>query len=104
LRYRLRSIRRATSYNQPANGTVANNDRRLAQVVGHCQELPGQELLQYIDDEGQVRDIGSDDVNEYLRTITGEDFTAKDFRTWAGTVPCPGRSRRSRRFPNESEP
>jgi DNA topoisomerase-1 len=66
--------------------SVAINDRRLAQVVGRCQELPGQELLQYIDDEGQVRDIGSDDVNEYLRTITGEDFTAKDFRTWAGTV------------------
>ncbi len=68
------------------NHSVAINDRRLAQVVKRCQELPGQELLQYIDDEGQVRDIGSDDVNEYLRTITGEDFTAKDFRTWAGTV------------------
>jgi DNA topoisomerase I len=66
--------------------SVAINDRRLAQVVRRCQELPGQELLQYIDDEGQVRDIGSNDVNEYLRSITGQDFTAKDFRTWAGTV------------------
>ena len=66
--------------------SVAINDRGLAQVVKRCQELPGQELLQYIDDEGQVRDIGSDDVNEYLRSITGQDFTAKDFRTWAGTV------------------
>ncbi|MGP0062786.1 MAG: DNA topoisomerase IB [Isosphaeraceae bacterium] len=68
------------------NHTVAINDRRLAHVVKRCQELPGQELLQYVDDEGQVRDIGSDDVNAYLRSITGQDFTAKDFRTWAGTV------------------
>jgi DNA topoisomerase I len=66
--------------------SVAINDRRLAQVVKRCQELPGQELLQYIDDDGQLRDIGSNDVNEYLRSITGQDFTAKDFRTWAGTV------------------
>jgi DNA topoisomerase I len=68
------------------NHTVAVNDRRLAQVVKRCQELPGQDLLQYIDDEGRVCDIGSEDVNEYLRSITGQDFTAKDFRTWAGTV------------------
>jgi DNA topoisomerase-1 len=66
--------------------TISIDDRRLAQVVGRCQELPGQELLQYVDEEGQTRDIASDDVNEYLREITGEDFTAKDFRTWAGTV------------------
>ncbi len=66
--------------------TVAIDDRRLAQVVRRCQELPGQELLQYIDDDGEIRDIGSDDVNEYLRAIAGEEFTAKDFRTWAGTV------------------
>jgi DNA topoisomerase-1 len=68
------------------NHTVAINDRRLAQVVKRCQDLPGQDLLQYIDDEGHVCDIGSDDVNEYLRSITGQEFTAKDFRTWAGTV------------------
>ena len=66
--------------------TVAIDDRRLAQVVRRCQELPGQELLQYIDEEGEARDVGSDDVNAYLREITGEEFTAKDFRTWAGTV------------------
>lgn len=66
--------------------TVAIDDRRLAQVVRRCQELPGQELLQYMDEDGQIRDIGSDDVNEYLREVTGQDFTAKDFRTWAGTV------------------
>jgi DNA topoisomerase I len=61
-------------------------DRRIARIVSRLQELPGQTLFQYLDDEGNVRDITSQDVNEYLREITGEDFTAKDFRTWAGTV------------------
>jgi DNA topoisomerase I len=61
-------------------------DRRLAGIVKRCQELPGQELFQYIDDNGERQDVGSADVNDYLREITGEDFTAKDFRTWAGTV------------------
>jgi DNA topoisomerase-1 len=65
---------------------ISLDDRRLAQVVRRCQELPGQELFQYVDEDGQVRDIGSEDVNEYLCEITGEGFTAKDFRTWAGTV------------------
>jgi DNA topoisomerase-1 len=65
---------------------VTIRDRRLARVVGRCQDLPGQELLQYVDDEGEVRDVRSDDVNEYLREIAGEEVTAKDFRTWAGTV------------------
>ena len=61
-------------------------DRRLARIVKKLQDLPGQELFAYVDDEGEVRDIKSQDVNDYLREITGEDFTAKDFRTWAGTV------------------
>ena len=61
-------------------------DRRLARIVAQCQELPGQELFQFVDEEGEVRDVGSQDINEYLREISGEDFTAKDFRTWAGTV------------------
>ncbi|MDQ3554134.1 MAG: DNA topoisomerase IB [Chloroflexota bacterium] len=61
-------------------------DRRLATIVRRCQELPGQELFQYIDEEGQVQDVSSTDVNEYLRQVTGQTFTAKDFRTWAGTV------------------
>jgi DNA topoisomerase-1 len=66
--------------------TVELNDRRLARTVKRCQELPGQELFQYRDDEGQRRTIDSADVNEYLRQITGQDFTSKDFRTWNGTV------------------
>jgi DNA topoisomerase-1 len=65
---------------------VSIDDRRLAQVVRRCQELPGQELLQYVGNDGEVHDIGSEDVNDYLREIAGEAFTAKDFRTWAGTV------------------
>jgi DNA topoisomerase-1 len=65
---------------------VGLRDRRLATIVKRCQELHGQELFQYVDDDGEVRDIASDDVNEYLRAISGGDFTAKDFRTWAGTV------------------
>ena len=61
-------------------------DRRLARIVKKVQDLPGQELFGYIDDQGNVRDVKSQDVNDYLREITAEDFTAKDFRTWAGTV------------------
>ena len=61
-------------------------DRRIAKIIRACQELPGQELLQYVDDEGKPQDITSSDVNEYLKEITGKNITAKDFRTWAGTV------------------
>src|SRR5215203_3902450 len=62
------------------------DDPRLAKIVRDCQDLPGYELFQYVDEARVVRDIGSADVNEYLREIAGEEFTAKDFRTWAGTV------------------
>jgi DNA topoisomerase I len=61
-------------------------DRRIAAIVKRCQELPGQELFQYVDEEGGVHDVASDDVNAYLRDATGGDYTAKDVRTWAGTV------------------
>jgi DNA topoisomerase-1 len=64
------------------------NDRRLARIVKQCRDLPGQTLFQYVDDDGRRRDVSSGDVNAYLREITGQDFTAKDFRTWAGTVLC----------------
>jgi len=65
---------------------VKLNDPRLAKIVRKCQELPGRELFQYLDEHDEVEDIESTDVNEYLREATGQDFTAKDFRTWTGTV------------------
>ena len=58
----------------------------LSRIVRKCQDLPGQDLFQYLDDEGRVHDVTSGDVNSYLAEITGKDFTAKDFRTWTGTV------------------
>ncbi|MBV9232259.1 MAG: DNA topoisomerase IB [Chloroflexi bacterium] len=61
-------------------------DRQLAKIVKRCQDLPGHELFHYIDCNKELRTIQSEDVNEYLKQITGQDFTAKDFRTWAGTV------------------
>jgi DNA topoisomerase-1 len=61
-------------------------DRRIAKVVKACQELPGQELLQYVDGNDELQDVTSGDVNAYLKEITGSDITAKDFRTWAGTL------------------
>jgi DNA topoisomerase I len=62
------------------------NDERLARIVRRCKDLPGQELFQYLDEEGERRPIGSGDVNDYVRETTGGEFSAKDFRTWAGTV------------------
>ncbi len=66
--------------------TIGIHDRRIARIVERCKELPGAELFQYIDDDGERQTIDSGDVNAYLHEITGEHFTAKDFRTWAGTV------------------
>ena len=65
---------------------VGLRDRRLAGIVRRCQDLPGQELFQYVDADGEPHDVASEDVNHYLREISGADVTAKDFRTWAGTV------------------
>jgi DNA topoisomerase-1 len=65
---------------------VTVRSRRLARIVKRMVDLPGQELFHYIDDQGERRMVGSADVNEYLRSISGQDFTAKDFRTWHGTV------------------
>jgi DNA topoisomerase-1 len=65
---------------------VEISDRRLAQIVKECEELPGQELFQYVDDSGKRHHVHSHDVNADLRETTGQHFTAKDFRTWAGTV------------------
>jgi DNA topoisomerase-1 len=65
---------------------VAVTDPRLARLIRNCQELPGSQLFQYEDESGEIVDIGSADVNDYLRSCMGEAFTAKDFRTWAGSV------------------
>ena len=66
--------------------SVAVNDPRLSRIVQRCQELPGQEIFQYLDAFGKRKPITSDDVNEYLREVSGRDITAKDFRTWGGTM------------------
>lgn len=65
---------------------VELDDRRLARIIKRIQEIPGQELFQYVNGHGEARPVESADVNGYLREISGEDFTAKDFRTWAGTI------------------
>ncbi|WP_036477195.1 DNA topoisomerase IB [Myxosarcina sp. GI1] len=61
-------------------------DRRLARAIKRCQEIPGYQLFQYFDDDGNKQQVDSGDVNQYLETITGHTFTAKEFRTWAGTM------------------
>jgi len=70
--------------------SVDVRDRRLARIVKQCEELPGHELFQYLDDDGQRHAIESNDVNEYLHRASEDHFTAKDFRTWAGTVVAAG--------------
>jgi DNA topoisomerase I len=66
--------------------TIDITDRRIAKIVQRCQDIPGYELFQYVDKDGTQHSIDSSDVNDYLREISRQDFTAKDFRTWAGTV------------------
>jgi DNA topoisomerase I len=68
--------------------TINLTDRRLAKIVKRCRDIAGQELFQYIDANGDRQDVKSDDVNAYLHEIAGQEFSAKDFRTWAGTVLC----------------
>jgi DNA topoisomerase I len=65
---------------------VAVTDRRIARIVQRCQELRGEELFKYLDDEGRRQSVQAEDVNAYLQEVTGRDITAKDFRTWAGTM------------------
>ena len=65
---------------------IATRDRRIAGVLKKMEDLPGQHLFRYKDDHGELRDVTSSDVNEYIKSIAGEEFTAKDFRTWAGTL------------------
>lgn len=92
---------------------VGVRDRKLARAVRHCLELPGYELFQYVDDDGQRHSVDSVDVNDYLREISGQDFTAKDFRTWTGTViaaralyeigPCESVTERNKRIAHAIE-
>ncbi|WP_337176941.1 hypothetical protein [Paludisphaera sp.] len=82
---------------------ISIKDRRLARVVSRCQELPGQELFTYIDDDGAPQHLDSEDVNDYLREISGRDFTAKDFRTWAGTVLASIALREFEKFDSEAQ-
>ncbi len=66
--------------------TIALRDKPLAKIIRACQDIPGQELFSYVDADGTPRDVTSSDVNDYIREVSGGDFTAKDFRTWVGTV------------------
>lgn len=66
--------------------TLKLRDRRMANILKRLRDLPGQELFNYLDESGQVHTVSSSDVNDYLRLVTGEDYTAKDFRTWTGTM------------------
>ncbi|RYZ61888.1 MAG: DNA topoisomerase IB, partial [Proteobacteria bacterium] len=77
-------------------------DRKLAKVVSKMQDLPGQSLFQYKDKEGQLHHVNSSDVNAYLKEITGADFTAKDFRTWTGTVAASLALQELENFENET--
>ena len=82
---------------------VELHDARLARIVKACRDLPGHELFQYVDEDGERQSIGSDDVNGYLREISGDDFTAKDFRTWAGTVLAAQALARLQRYKSQTE-
>ena len=78
-------------------------DRRLAKIIQRCQDIPGYELFQYVDGDGEPHNIDSTDVNEYLREISCEEFTAKDFRTWAGTVLASAMLREFEAFESEAQ-
>src|SRR3954454_6542897 len=82
---------------------IALTDRRLARIVKACREIPGYDLFQYYDENGDRQSIGSADVNAYLQEITGKDFTSKDFRTWAGTVLAAQLLRDFERFESDAQ-
>jgi DNA topoisomerase I len=83
--------------------SVGVEDRRVARVIKRLEELPGQRLFQYVDADGEHHSIASDDVNQYIREATGGDFTAKDFRTWAGTLLAACALREAAGFESEAE-
>ena len=82
---------------------IDTEDRRVARVIKQLQDLPGQKVFQYLDENGERHHVTSDDVNEYLHEITGEAFTAKDFRTWAGTVMAAMALKAQDTFENKSQ-
>jgi DNA topoisomerase-1 len=82
---------------------VGLTDRRVARVIKRCEDLPGQRLFQYLDQDGERRTVTSDDVNQYLRDVAGDEYTAKDFRTWAGTVLAACALREAARFESTTE-
>ncbi|WP_296947637.1 DNA topoisomerase IB [uncultured Massilia sp.] len=82
---------------------VKVHDRRLARIVRSTRDLPGQELFQYLDEDGERHSVGSADVNDWLRTVTGEEYTAKDFRTWSGTVLAALALREFEQFDSEAQ-
>jgi len=82
---------------------VKVHDRRLARIIQRARDLPGQELFQYLDEDGERHSVGSNDVNEWLRTVTGEEYTAKDFRTWSGTVLAAMALREFEQFDSEAQ-
>jgi DNA topoisomerase-1 len=82
---------------------VTIEDPRLARVVKRCRDIPGYDLFQYIDETGARRAISSTDVNDYLREIAGHEFTAKDFRTWAGTILAAGALLENADFASDAE-
>ncbi len=82
---------------------IDTEDRRVARIIKKLQELPGQEIFQYLDDKGGQHQVTSDEVNQYLREMTGEEFTAKDFRTWAGTVMAAMALQAQEPFENKSQ-
>jgi DNA topoisomerase-1 len=79
------------------------DDPRIAKIVRKCQDLPGEELFAYVNGDGQTHDVTSTDVNDYLREISGHDFTAKDFRTWAGTVLAAQALREFEKFDSQAQ-
>ena len=82
---------------------IDTEDRRVAKIIKKLQDLPGQEVFQYLDENGERHQVTSEDVNQYLREISGEDFTAKDFRTWAGTVMAAMALQAQEAFENKSQ-
>lgn len=85
------------------NHKISIQDARLARIVKRCKDIPGQDLFEYYDENGEVSGISSTEINEYIKSITNEDFTAKDFRTWAGTVLATYALQALEKFDNEAQ-